>query len=217
MPDYISKLGVELEGGWSREIGSEIYGDGSVTIDTPCDYQGEIASRPSSLDEILSFIDINYPDHSNRTCGMHVHVSFNNKLTYMKMMEKTFYDDWFLPSMKTWGVENLTDPDHEFWKRLNGENHYCKKRFNPKHQCRSTDHYNDARYTQLNYCYARYKTMECRMFPIFGDKRTAISAVKCFHDTINNYIESDTIHYRDRMHNINIETDIEVNEESICV
>lgn len=169
----ISRAGFEVEGGWNYRPRLPMKGDGSVS--GVSGDRGEIASPPYDDYEILcKDLEENYPSDCNKSCGFHIHVSFQSIHDYGLLMEKGFFD-FFQEKMKAWG-KNYPCKNKEFWDRLNGGNTYCAKTFNPEEQISGRS---GERYTQLNFCaYLRHKTVECRLLPMFKQKDTAKSALK---------------------------------------
>lgn len=177
-------LGIELEGGWncsrdsltrkSNRFGADAHGDGSVHV-PGCSLNYEIATKPyKSLRWALRCLDEMYPDGVNHSCGMHVHVSFPEHV-YGKLMSEHFYF-YFLLRWESWG-KRLNIRNQEFWKRLRGENNYCKRGFRPYGQL-GVRGKGEERYYHLNYCYGHLKTIECRLLPMFREKDIAAKAVK---------------------------------------
>lgn len=184
---FIDRIGIELEGAWTAKPINMIH-DGSVK-GLP-GYKGEVVSPPLKYNDIETFLSANCPTYVNETCGLHVHVSFkDNTISYLSLMEKGFFE-YFSNYMRTWGKVNL--PNHtEFWNRLEGKNIFCAKVFQPEAQINSiTKDYNTgaARRTQLNYCYAMHKTIECRMFPAFNDPKTIKLCVDALLDCYESYL-----------------------------
>lgn len=190
--EFIDKVGVEIEGGWNYSR-DDLIADGSIHRGHffSSVVVGELVSKPmSSLESIHIFIGKNWPTEVNPRCGFHVHVSFKNINFYAACMNSNFYKE-FLQAMEQWG-KDYPCKNPNFWERLNNENRFCTRTFNPDAQVKLTGK-NEARYTQLNYCYAFHKTIECRLFPGFKDYRTAQSAVKAFVEFIENYLKNHPI------------------------
>jgi len=196
MPKYIHKIGVELEGAWlsSKNVDKSFHGDGSVNIpinydsnDRPDLFVGEIASDPISYENVENWIRVNYPDKVNHTCGFHIHVSLKENMNYLRLATEEF-SAFFFNAMTSWGESNKLHPEDQFWYRLNGSNHYCKKDFKPDDQIYAKTK-GDSRYTQLNFCYTLHGTLECRLLPMFGDVNLTISAFKAYIDCIEKFLE----------------------------
>jgi len=185
--EKVKLVGVELEGG--HEVKPEgLYGDGSVHCGG--NYSGEICNK-GSLEEILEWTSGNYPTTTDRSCGMHIHVSFTNKLAYMQLMSRTFYYKWFLPKAKEWAEEMNINKDSAFYARLEGKKSsakYCLKGFHAEKQSKSLTKDANLRYHHLNYCYKQHTTIECRLFPQFQKKELALSAIKFFVNVCNEFL-----------------------------
>jgi len=196
---HISKIGCELEGGFKRKaMGENYHGDGSVHVNSTesvsIGYVGEVVSRPfDNLGMMLDWVDHYYPDKVNQSCGCHVHVSFNCRLAYMLTMSQEYYDYWW-DEMTKWGARVKLKDNSEFWKRMKGQNHYCKKM--PKNaktltcegQKGTRGDYGCDRYYQLNHCFSKHKTLECRILPCFKSKKLTISGVKAFVNLTNDFL-----------------------------
>lgn len=178
--DYIL-LGVEMEGGWNNHPPSRLGTDGSIRGITS-NFIGEVRSEPMRLPQLLKWVENNHPDQVNATCGLHIHVSLNN-LDTLRLCDEKFYA-FFLGRFEEWGIAN--DADEEFWKRLRGDNEYCRKTFAPDKQIIGEE----GRYTQLNFCaYQKHKTVECRMLPMFSDKYLSMSAIFEFVKIVKDYLK----------------------------
>lgn len=174
--NYIDKVGVEIEGGWDVQppcgpVGS----DGSVCVTAPI--RGEIRSRPmKQWDTIEGYVNDNWPVHTDRTCGFHIHVSVKNTHLYSALMDKRFYD-FFLARMEAWGRANDIQ-NAEFWDRLKGQNQFCKKEWKPDNQAEVASKHATDRYTHWNFCWTLHTTAECRLLPTFKKKHVAVKAVR---------------------------------------
>jgi len=196
---HVRKIGVELEGGFRQKASGENYhGDGSVhvpsTESVTVGFVGEVVSRPfDDLEMMLDWVDHYYPDRVNKSCGCHVHVSFNCRLAYMLTMSQEYYDFWLMRQEK-WGKRVHLKASSEFWKRLQGNNHYCKKM--PKTakalvcegQKGTRGDYGCDRYYQLNHCWSKHKTLESRVLPCFSSRKLTISGVKEFVNMTNDFL-----------------------------
>lgn len=213
--NFIDMIGIELEGGWdTMPAGEENHGDGSVYCKESKSV-GEIASEPfKNVNDCLAWVDRCYPIEVNKTCGLHIHMSFVDKLSYMQLMNKTFYR-YFLAECMKWGKTMKINSGSEFWKRLEGKNSYCRKQFNPDRQStmRSKE---GCRYTHLNYCFGLYGTLECRLFPMFKKKALVLEAIKFFYITCNTFLASQK---GERVFRSKVEDTYEdiIIEEKLCV
>lgn len=193
----IKAIGLELEGGWSptSPAARRVKHDGSVRgIDG--NYQvGEVCSVPlEDFSAAEKWLKENYPQHVNESCGLHVHVSLP-PLHYMRLMDPGF-ERVFLEAMEDFWSKYRSEPAFDqFRSRLDGQNQYCQKAFRPEEQIFRREMYGDRtgahahpRYSQLNYCWGRHGTMECRLFPCFPQVNHAVEAVRSFTDAINNFL-----------------------------
>lgn len=184
---YINLIGIELEGGWKNIKTSKdvIYkSDHSVEIrDYYYDHIGEINSIPLQFEQVESWIKSYCPDKVNKTCGLHVHVSFKNFSDYVRLMDNKFYD-YFIECMVNWGKEQNFPANHLFWNRLKGKNNFCRKRWTPLGQIIDIE----DRYTQLNFCFSEHGTLECRSFPAFDDPKIIYSSVCSLVNCYESYL-----------------------------
>lgn len=177
------KIGVEIEGCWvdadamrakARALGCSVVSDGSVSTyahNTP----QEIRSVPeSSFLAVASQVHALYPDEANRSCGMHVHVSFNP--TDVAFIANGQFFQFFRDRWKSWGERMGIPPESEFWQRLAGDNNYC--RLNTREFTTQESLTNGDRYMQLNFCsLTRHRTVECRLLPMFRTEKLALLAI----------------------------------------
>jgi len=162
---------------------------------------GEICSDPIHPKDSIEWLLANYPDVSNASCGLHVHVSLRSILRYSQLMDEPFYT-FFRNEYSKWATKEIPGTELAFWDRWNNRNHYCADEFRPDDQFL---HINKsyARYTQLNYAYSvrsinhrtgnrnprARRTLECRLFPVFSDKVLAAAAVAKYYGVIEEYLE----------------------------
>ena len=200
----VYRVGVELEGGWIKvPDGVQIIRDSSVHLVPPPmpddiaiapdrvrtiwakkhipQHVGELPSPPLEPQHIPTWLRTNYPPCHNETCGMHVHMSFRNALTYQRLMVEDFQDT-MLEFLGRWATANLP-ADHHIWPRLRGDVEYCQKKFYADAQAsmrnKDYDHHRPGcRYTAIHYAYSRIGTIECRVLPMMPTVDLAISAVK---------------------------------------
>lgn len=183
---YVNKVGVELEGGWNAPLDFQLDHDGSVHVDA--EYVGEVPSPPLKPRAVPKWMLAHYPDAVNDSCGMHVHVSVNHQWHYAKLMEPEFFS-FIKAALKAWGQQLRIRDEHPFWSRLKGQNRYCLDEFRPDTQIVHRDKGGD-RYTMLNYTWARYRTVECRVLPAFASVEIAISAVYAVVDSFETYLRA---------------------------
>lgn len=194
----ITSLGLEVEGGWSpgASCRGSIKHDGSVrSISNDTYLVGEISSEPlPDLENCEKWLKANYPQHVNESCGLHVHVSLP-PLHYSRLMSPQF-ETCFLNAMEEFWSRFRSEPAFDLFRhRLDGQNQYCQKVFRPEDQIWRREHYGDRtgsaahpRYSQLNFCFGRHGTMECRLFPCFPLVSHSIEATKAFVNCINEFL-----------------------------
>jgi len=214
------RFGVEIEGGWKNasKITSLIKDDGSVIIPeysslysiftgrghlTPREKAQIIKAKPSNLcGEVASPVFNTlpqfkrwtrrvYPDATNATCGLHIHVSFPRLIDYATLMTRSF-NSRFLSEINRFG-ENFVDKDEAmakiYWDRFFNKNSYSLKKFCPLGTLQ-----NDAghKYRFINYGAFTYtdrkRTFECRSFPAFNQRGLAEKAVELFLKLCEDYI-----------------------------
>ena len=186
----IKSIGLELEGGW--EVSPRgLKHDGSVQ-GLNAAHRGEVCSPPMETYALAEqWLRDNYPQEVNNTCGFHVHVALP-ALHYSRLMDPQF-NEKFLFSMEDFWNRYRGQPGFDLFRsRLDGQNQYCQKIFRPEEQLWRTEAYGDRtrlpRYSQLNYCFGRHGTMECRLFPCFPSVTHSIEGMKAFVDSINDFL-----------------------------
>jgi hypothetical protein len=215
----VYRVGVELEGGWSKlpEGVDALHGDSSVQFseregngrrydlpNAPRALQvGELPSpvlvpfsKKSDVLTLEKWMRHHYPSHVNKTCGMHVHMSFQNAFQYQALMEEKFM--WtVLFYMDLWAHSAVgagTIPrNHCIFERIRGENQYCMHQFHPDAQAiKTTKAYGhdpgSHRYTVLHYAYMRLGTIECRLLPMMPNVDIALSAIKRLMEVTSAYL-----------------------------
>lgn len=151
---------------------------------------GELVSEPLKPDEVSEWVKNNYPNDMNKTCGIHTHLSFTDELSYMHVIKRDFHDKF---------IKNLTDfaekigiPDeteHEFYRRMNGDEYYCQKVFKPLKQIHHLPTYEGDRYCFINYGYQQSrKTIEIRVLPCFHNSKFAILCIDEIIRFTNDYL-----------------------------
>lgn len=184
----VHRVGVELEGGWTTlPRGCNLEHDGSVRFrDTllvvPINHIGELPSPPMEVDKYPAWMKAYYPTAVNETCGMHVHMSFKSALTYQQLMTPK-YPATILKYVQQWAVQEGLAKTHPLWSRLIGGSVYCQHVFQGDEQANTQtkghDHHAPGhRYTVINYCWARYNTLECRLLPMMQTSEQGIRAVQ---------------------------------------
>ena len=179
----VIKMGVELEGGWIKTpVGVALERDTSVFggISQPGYKVGELpigAVQPVAIKKLLAKY---YPDLTDSTCGMHVHMSFENAFQY-SVLEVPEYQETMVEYLHRWALEENLTSTHPIWPRLAGKNEFCRKEFWPDMQVSTTrkdwDHNRKGhRYTMIHYC-GRLATIECRILPMMENAEIAFRAV----------------------------------------
>lgn len=198
--EFIDMVGVELEGA-GFTCGKETvgwHGDGSVNHDLGYDEDpewdgndhGEVASKPyKTWTGLRNWLEREYPRFKDETCGMHIHTSFRDPTHYMALAQPEFYT--FFKQRMAKFVEknrgNRTDNGHSrLASRFRGDNRYCQANFWPGVQITGLG----ERYTQLNFCWDKHGTLECRLLPMFDTIAEAIAAIRYVLNTYTMYLDS---------------------------
>ncbi len=202
----IRLVGLEFEGGWTTFPKNEKYEhDGSVfkpeTYGNQVEWDkvkakiasmkitttGELPSSPMIPAQMRAFFKKNYPQYVDKTCGLHVHMSFEDLKYYHRLMIPE-YPITMRVYLKKWAVEENLPDSHPIWDRVNGLNQYCSSKFWPDKQVgkrKSYDHGDGDRYTDINDCWKQHKTIECRILPMFEDVEMSYRASKRVLDITN--------------------------------
>lgn len=179
---HFDKIGVEVEGRFLRlnemkvkadSLDATYSGDGSIYESPDSGAAGyEFKTKPGNLRETIEQVIALFPDETDSSCGMHVHMSFpQDCLTLLNT--KAFFE-FFWKRWEAWGTTMNLAPNGEFFKRLRGDNDYCM----PNEDVRVTMH-NGERYEQLNFnAWTGHKTLECRLLPMFRRSSLAVAAIQ---------------------------------------
>lgn len=193
----IKKIGIEIESAWLRpELQQHLHDDASFSrADFPPQYKsvGELVSAPmEDLPTAIQWIKNNYPEGSGicPKTAIHIHLEIINVERYSQLMSTKFYE-YFLQCMNKWG-EDYSCTNEEFWNRLNGKNKYCKREFRPDVQAAMKEKgiNNETRRTQLNYPFRLFKTIECRLPPVFKNVKTTLSFLDALINCIEAFLEN---------------------------
>jgi hypothetical protein len=194
----VAKIGVELEGGWKAiPTGTKIDKDTSVFKDPKtqtqilplgANYAGEITVGPMQPAALPKVLKKYWPHFIDKTCGMHVHMSFENLLRYHVLMVPEFQET-VIEYLGRWAKEVGLPSDHCIWERLEGKSVYCQKVFWADEQIayKEKDHNQTRsghRYTIVNYC-GRINTIEVRVLPMMPTIPLAVSAINRVIDITN--------------------------------
>lgn len=197
-----AKVGIEIEGLWNNlravrnrahEDGIGGCQDGSVHRNPDSNAEGyEFQTNPGTLREALGQLVSYYPDETNESCGMHVHVSFNVSTDATLLATQQFFD-YFRARWIAWGQRehvwgyNAADPGGSrgvFWRRLFGGNDYCRVNRGTERNILTMD-----RYHQLNFsAWNEHRTVECRLLPMFKSARLGVSAVQELLSIFEDYL-----------------------------
>lgn len=153
---------------------------------------GEIPSPPMPPAEMGVWMRRYYPQSVNETCGLHVHMSFENSLHYQRLMVAS-YQATILKYIGLWAREEGLPKSHCLWPRLRGESVYCQHQFWADHQVKTRGKDHDQRreghrYTVINYCYGTNGTVECRLMPMMADAEQGVRAVQRILDITNAFL-----------------------------
>jgi len=144
---------------------------------------GEVASNKLKVNEVKDFILDNYPNEVNSSCGLHIHLSFKNgKKDYNIISSEKFYN-YFLSEIENWALNRNINQGSRFWKRLKGCQ-YAKREFNADIQIKE----GSDRYTHINYCYSKRKTVEIRLGTMFDNKDISVEYVHKVIEIFNDYL-----------------------------
>jgi hypothetical protein len=179
---FYDRIGVEIEGRFAdrhetereaRRAGCGACSDGSIRVGMTACEALEIQTKPGSVTEALRQVAAFYPDESDASCGMHVHVSFHDMCSISQLATDEFAA-YFKRRWQEWGTAQGLAPNSQFFRRLNGQNEYCV----PNDEQDMADPWNADRYLQLNFlAWNEHKTVECRLLPMFRDARLAYAAI----------------------------------------
>jgi hypothetical protein len=195
----VKLAGVEFEGCWRGESGISPYSDVSIkhdgsvrnSVDRETNrefvHYGEIVSPPLEPEELIRWARKHVPHGVNKTCGTHVHVSFDEIQKYAACVQRKFFN-----SMYTMFEELMeTLDDEEFCaalkRRMKGNMTYTAKRFVPSRQL--IVDYNDDRYTAINYCWNEHGTFEIRLLPGVTNPDTIEKVLRAIFRWIEEHVE----------------------------
>lgn len=134
---------------------------------SPMEFQTEPGSIRHACQQLIDF----YPDETDRSCGMHVHVSFN--AADVMLLNTPAFFAYFKQRWNEWGTRMNLDPNGQFFRRLNGRNTFCRV------ITRTVDYQSQDRYSQLNFsAWSDHKTLECRLLPMFKRTSLGVAAVQ---------------------------------------
>lgn len=185
----VARLGVELEGAWKTlPINTRLEQDTSVFKDPATDLQkapaghkvGELPIGPFQPAAMGRGMKKYYPHKVDKTCGMHVHMSFESVWHYALLMVPE-YQDTIIEYLTRWAKSENFGPSHHIYDRLGGKSPYCQKKFWPDEQIASKKDHDQRRhghrYTIVHYC-GRQMTIEVRVLPMMDTVEQAIRGVR---------------------------------------
>ena len=195
----IHLTGLEVEGGWTRNPrGYRVQRDGSLDrwhqpVDVSPEMKGEIASPPTSLKDIQAWLRLAYPTYVDPNyCGLHVHMSFKTAFAYQRLMCPE-YPATVVEYVKRWATTNNLPKTHPMWERLAGNCRYCRLVFHADEQIYATaKDFNQERrghrYTSVNYCWNRTRTLEHRLLTMMDTVDLAWDAVNTLYAVTNAFL-----------------------------
>lgn len=193
----IEKVGIELEGGWNKinPENGRFVADSSVS-QLNFRHVGEFVSDPIPIKNdykpVDKWLEENYPDGLNHTCGLHVHMSFDSAINYMRLLRSEF-PATVVKAFGDWATREKLRLDHSLWDRLQGKSIYCQHQYQGDDQLLNNrkDYEKNRkghRYTVINYAYNRTGTLECRLLPMLDTVEQALSAVHEVLDVTNAFL-----------------------------
>lgn len=201
---HINLVGLEVEGGWNgtrykHPFDIPIIADHSIdgrTLQTDkplkCTHVGEVVSAPMppDPDAVGGWIDKYWPQHTNITCGFHIHTSFKSKRDYTLLTTKGFLLE-LVDTMQTKGKDLGLPPEHYFWARMRGGNPFTMLNFDASSQIglRQKSVGNRTRYGMLNFAWNIHGTMEFRALPTFESADLARSFTFHYLSFIESFLD----------------------------
>lgn len=191
------RLGVELEGAW-KELPKgirQLEPDGSVFKDPLTETKkvpaghvaGELPIGPIQLAAMPRWMKKYYPHKVDKTCGMHVHMSFETAWHYALLMAPE-YQETVIKYLRRWAENEGFPVGHFIYDRLDGKSIFCQKRYWPDEQVRSRKDHDQVRpghrYTIVHYC-GRQMTIEVRVLPMMETVEQGIRGVRQIVDITN--------------------------------
>jgi hypothetical protein len=216
----INGIGVELEGAWNTTPThpfGEWHGDVSVKTFKGFTYTGEYVSKPLLLSDrkwktkLEDFLKSCWPLETNKSMGMHTHVSFHKESSYACLAEKDFeayFMKWFNPSSLGQSIELPSWYDDRYKGDLCS---HTQPTFQPYQQILQK-YKSPVRYCHLNYCWKIRNTIECRLFPMCEEYQDGMGLIYNLLCCIQTYLFNNRAQFMERD---NYVVDIEFEEEEI--
>ena len=190
----ISKIGIELEGGWDTPLPESIMAtnwkyDGSVH----CIGQwrsGELVSPPyQSYSFFEKFVRSYYPQVVDSSCGMHIHLSapipYYERLIHdefqprlldflrLYVKESVKQGKYYIP-----GVPKVVDTGFDrLSQRLNNRCTYATTNRPPIDYQLAANRKMDCRYYATNACHTLHGTFEIRILPMFDSAENSLRTI----------------------------------------
>lgn len=190
----ITRVGIELEGAWTKVPTGRMEHDSSVVVgrkagDPGFAYVGEVVSGPMQPAKIPFWLKKNYPYRVNDTCGLHMHMELESIGKY-NILTAPEFQETVLEYFDKWAKNEKLPKTHPIWTRILGNSIFCQKEWWPDEQIRPNRKDYDKerhghRYTVICYCFGRHGTIECRLLPMFDDVEQSIRALKLLLDITN--------------------------------
>jgi len=208
--NHIKGIGIEIEGAWLKtnpKTGA-VQPDGSVSGFSSRSYVlGEVALGPFFSEEadtissyfanIESVANEYFPDKTNSTCGVHFHFSTKRLADYVKLMRPEFYvkyrkaiEEYAQKTRLSVLTQKRIKGNHLINYRGKNKN-YCFDTFAPEQQYTVFKKYDEGRYRQLNFCFAKHGTLECRVFSAKITRKKLIASLRWLFKFINDYLDED--------------------------
>lgn len=193
----IKSLGIEFEGSFKNKETLqvikntfnyperfEIKSDGSVHVyhDTNKISNGEVTFYSTSKREIIDFLDKMFRignAKTNSSCGLHVHVLFNDMDKWIKLLSnRGFQTAFFKEYLKEFGLIS------KYKFRLTSR--WCKRRYDENNIINGINRTNfGTRYKAINFqALIRHGTIEFRLFPYQEDFVEAQNTINWFVNTL---------------------------------
>lgn len=203
----ISKVGFEIEGGWDGEPFISPFEDISLVHDNSINGQtlasaprilaqhvGEAVSPPIEVEgKWKEWLVDHWPNaapanRTNRTCGLHIHISLKSLRDYSLLGSKSFLYG-VKEEMMDVGKKMKLPKKHVFWERMEGANSFAPIDFDAAQQMRVTQKGGRNRYGWLNFAWAMHGTVEFRALPTFRDSKVAVAFVSRYLNFVEEWLD----------------------------
>ena len=200
----INLVGLEVEGGWDgehckRPFLAKIIADHSIdgrtlASDRPltCTHVGEVVSLPLFPDDVVirNWITTHWPQHTNITCGYHIHTSYASMKDYTALTTKHFLTNLVEVIVEKGKALNLPT-NHDLFKRMYGNNPFTMYNFDASNQLRmkAKSVGDRLRYGMINCSWGIHGTIEFRGYPTFETPELALEFTTLYLNFIEDYLE----------------------------